>query len=77
MSGHDGQDMVGDDGYGTWDNKRLDQEYRKVKKQNRWLAEQLAAEHACWAPHAPTRDCRDKPVPCAECWREEAKVQTA
>ncbi len=23
--------MIGDDGYGTWDNERLDKEYRKVK----------------------------------------------
>jgi len=28
---YNGYDMIGDNGYGTWDVKRLDAEYRKVK----------------------------------------------
>jgi len=32
--GYRGEDMIGDDGYGTWSDERLDQEYRKLKKRN-------------------------------------------
>lgn len=36
---YDGYDMVGDDGYGTWDADRLDAEYRKVKEERDRLRE--------------------------------------
>jgi len=39
---YNGEDMIGDDGYGTWDEKRLDEEYRKLKEENILLQEQLA-----------------------------------
>ena len=32
-----GEDMIGDDGYGTWDAERLDEEYRKLKAENKRL----------------------------------------
>jgi hypothetical protein len=32
MSVYRGEDMIGDDGYGTWDTDRLDEEYRRTRK---------------------------------------------
>ncbi len=29
---YDGSDMIGDDGYGTWDAERLDKEYRNLRQ---------------------------------------------
>jgi hypothetical protein len=39
---YNGEDMIGDGGYGTWDEKRLDEEYRKLKAKYK----ELVAEHA-------------------------------
>jgi hypothetical protein len=38
---YNGEDMIGDDGYGTWDTKRLDKEYRKLKVENERLKAQM------------------------------------
>ena len=34
---YDGRDMIGDNGYGTWDAERLDKEYQKLKTENKRL----------------------------------------
>ena len=38
---YNGEDMIGDDGYGTWDEERLDKEYTALKKRFRALLEAL------------------------------------
>lgn len=40
------EDMIDDDGYGTWDEKRLDEEYRKLKEENKKLKEMHKAPWA-------------------------------
>ena len=35
--GYRGEDMIGDDGYGTWDDERLDKEYRKLRTEKKAL----------------------------------------
>ena len=41
MKNYNGEDMIGDDGYGTWDSERLDKEYKILKEENRLLQKQL------------------------------------